>query len=348
LTLAALGLALAAGLTTSALADLRRRLGWRFLVGIAALAGVGFATLGFLADTFDGAWRAPDGWSSALVFTQVDRHAGDFRILWLGDASVLPLDPAPVDTSLSYVLSRGGPGDASQVLRAPTTSADDTVARAVQAARGDATSRLGRMLAPAGVRYIVIVRSAGPGAPARPVPTGLTATLGNQLDLTHLGGPSGLVVFQNEAWIPIRSMVTDDAEVPTKAADPMRAAASVDLSGATSIGRGTIDPGTVLFGEAYDRGWSATANGATLAHAPALGVTNSWKLSKAGVVSISHDGQGLRWLLVVAEVSAWIVVLVWWSRGRKRPHHPREERPLREPVPSFFDPVDDPELWDRS
>ena len=350
LTVAALGLALAAGLATSALAELPRRVGWRVLVGAAALLGVTFATLGFLADTFDGAWRAPDGWSSALAFTQIDRHAGDFRILWLGDASVLPLDPAPVDGSLSYVLSRGGPGDASQLLRAPTTSADDTVVRAVQSARHDATSRLGRMLAVAGVRYIVITERSGPGAASTPVAPGLTAALGNQLDLTRLGGPSGLVIFQNQAWAPIRSVVPDDAEVavPKRSKDPLRAASGVDLSGATSIGIGKVGAGTVLFGEAYDGGWSATSNGRTLSHAPAFGVINGWKLSKDGTVSITHDGQGLRWLLVVGELLAWILVLVWWGRGRQRKPRVRAEPMLREPASSsFFDPVHAEDFWDE-
>ena len=136
LALAALGIAIAAGVGTAAFAELLglKRFGWRQVVGGVAIAGVVVGTFGFMGDALDGTWRASDGWRGALAFAQDRQFEGQFRVLWLGDASVLPLDPTRIDGSVSYTLTRNGPGDAREFLRAPAKDADRVVARAVQIA----------------------------------------------------------------------------------------------------------------------------------------------------------------------------------------------------------------------
>src|SRR5205823_2465846 len=96
LSLAALGLALAAGLGVSVFVeDVRgRSLGARQAVAVLAAAGFALGVLGFTADVGDGRWGAPDGdWPAALAFLQTERDSGGFRVLWVGDPSLLPLDP---------------------------------------------------------------------------------------------------------------------------------------------------------------------------------------------------------------------------------------------------------------
>ena len=152
LALAALGLAIAAGFAVGALGDLlaRARFSLRHAVGYVAVAGIIVASFGFLGDVFDGRWRSSVGWTDTVAFSQDRLSQGEFRILWLGDSSVLPLEPVQIDQTLSYTLTRNGPGDARALLRAKASSADRVISRAVRVAIAGDTSRLGRMLAPAG------------------------------------------------------------------------------------------------------------------------------------------------------------------------------------------------------
>jgi GT2 family glycosyltransferase len=318
LSLGALGLALAAGLAVASRPP--RHLGLRGLCALVAMAGVILAGLGFAADSLDGRWHVPsNSWPAELAFTRDLQFEGQFRVLWVGDPTVLPLDPARVDNGVSYTLTRNGPGDARELLRAPLTHTRDPVADAVAAAIAGRTSRLGRILGPMGVRYVVLVHTNGPGGIAgRPVPA-LDAALRNQLDFGRLGSDPGIELYQNQAWYPGLTVVRGrQSTVPSTPADPARSAASVDLSGARLLGRRPARPGTVLWFEAFDSGWQAHAAGRRLTHRPAFATTNQFRLTTRAAVSISHTGQARRDLLIGVELILWILALLWWGRGRTR------------------------------
>ncbi len=318
LSLGALGLALAAGLAVASRPQ--RHFGWRGLCALVAMAGIIVAGLGFAADSLDGRWNAPsNSWPAELAFTRDLQFQGQFRVLWVGDPTVLPLDPVRVDNGVSYTLTRNGPGDGRELLRAPLPHPRDPVADAVAAAISGRTSRLGRILAPMGVRYVVLVHTNGPGGVAgRPVPA-LDAALRNQLDLGRLGSDPGVELYQNQAWYPGLAIVRGRlANVPVTPADPARTAANVDLSAARPLGRRPAGPGTVLWFEAFDAGWQAHAGGHSLPHRPAFATTNQFRLATHAAVSISHTGQAQRDLLIGIELILWIVALLWWARGRSR------------------------------
>lgn len=359
LALAALGLAVAAGVTTGAAVELLRdkRLGWRPVVATLALAGVALGALGFLGDVFDGKWRASSGWGEALAFTTDTVRDGQFRVLWLGDPSVLPMDPVEVDDDLSYSLTRNGPGDARELLRAPVTDADGVIDDAIATAVDGETSRLGRILAPLGVRYVAFTLANGDGGVRGATPPGVSRALDEQLDLALLGSPPGIVLYENLSWAPARALVPEPraSEIPTGDVDPLRAAAGVDLAGARPLGSAPVPAGSVLLAEAFDAGWSATANGTALDHQLGFGVINVFPTPERAEVQLSHDGQGRVYLLLAIELALWVAALVWWSRGRRagaRERHERQrsERRAREHR-DFFDDLtalgDDVEFWEQ-
>jgi GT2 family glycosyltransferase len=330
LAVAALGLAIAAGVTVSAAAELvrDRKFGWRQVVATLAVAGVAVGALGFVGDTFSGKWRASSGWGEALAFSTDSQRQGQFRILWLGDPSVLPLDPVEIDDSLSYTLTRNGPGDAREMLRAPVTDADAVIDDAVASARDGDTSRLGRILAPLGVRYVAFTLRNGEDGELGVTPPGVSGALDDQLDLALLGSPPGIVLYENLSWAPARALVPEPraAEVPTGAVDPLAAAARVDLAGARPIGDQPVPPGTALLAEAFDDGWSATGGGQSLEHEVGFGVTNAFPTSERSEVKFSHDGQGRVYLLLLIELVLWAAAIFWWSRGRRSAARERHER----------------------
>jgi hypothetical protein len=102
-----------------------------------------------------------------------------------------------------------------------------------------------------------------------------------------------------------------------------------------------VPEGTALLAEAFDRGWTATGGGRALEHRAAFAWVNAWDHPDETTVAISHDGQGRRYLLLGVELVAWIVALVWWTRGRGRERAARVERLRQErlqaaPRPSDF------------
>ena len=184
-------------------------------------------------------------------------------------------------------------------------------------------TRLGRIVAPMGIRYLAVPLRSGPGGVAGHTPPALEAALRDQLDLARLGSDSAIQLYENQAWFPGRTIVRGrHASIPARPADPARTAATTDLSGSHPLGNRTSAPGTVLWFEADDAGWHATAAGHALVHRPAFGLTNQFRLDQRGAVAIAHTGQAQRYGLVVAEVFLWLVALLWWARGRRGDHDP--------------------------
>ena len=345
LTLAALGLAIALGIGVAVLVDGIRafRFGWRqpavLLGGVALL----LPALGFVADTFDGRWHAPtSAWSEELSFTAMgsNRAEGQFRMLWIGDPAVLPLDPVTVAGGVGYSLSRNGVGDATELLRAPEHDADEVVDEAIDLSRVGRTNRLGRLLAPVGVRYVVLPRTQGPGGGAR------RRCRGHGQDARRARRPArpgaaalrvGIRPLREPRVVPLASVVTGPAadEVPVGSNYPLRAALSADLAGRAHpvLDGAPVPPGTVLFGEAYDVDWKIEDGSARSRHTEAFGLVNGFELGRRSTVSFAFGGQYQRWLLLAASVVIWLAVIVRWRRTRERTRPVGSPRSRRERAP---------------
>ena len=332
----------------------------RRAIVVVAVVGVVLGGFGFIGDSFDGRWGAPEeDWVEALAFTRDQRAEGDFRVLWVGDPGVVPFDPVDRGHGFGWVLTRDGPGDTRDVLRAPFTDADGFIERSlVHAISGD-TTRLGRLLAVAGVRYVALPRRDGVGGtPGRRLPA-VTAALADQLDLARLRSDVGLVLYENESWAPATAVVTGaDADTipvapPEQAAEELSAAAATDLVGADPLGAGPAPAGRILDAEAYDAGWQAAGADGVLDHAEAFGVVNTWANPDRQKVAVTHNGQMARNLLGVLQVAIWVFALLWWSLGRRRARSARVERvrqARRERAEQRSDPVallasDDDAFW---
>jgi GT2 family glycosyltransferase len=339
LTLAALGVAVAAGLGVSVFFEDIRERGIGLREAVAAVAAVGFAVgvLGFVADAGDGRWGAPDGdWPQALAFLQSERDTGGFRVLWVGDPTVLPLDPFVADDGTGYTLTRNGSGDARELWRAPSGRADALVGDAVELASERRTDRLGHLVAPMSVRYIAMPTRVGPGASPQAPPAGLPAALAGQLDLARLEAPAGLTLYENTAWIPTPATVrlTDTESVPLGSKNPTDAALRAEVGGVTAVRGSPSDsaptgPGLVLWSEAFDGDWSATVEGKTLRHRTPFGWANGFTASERGSVSIDYDGQLRRYGLIALQVLLVLafLVVVWRSSATRRTRAPRVRRP---------------------
>lgn len=360
LTLAALGLALALGIGVSVLVDgiSTFRFGWRQPAAIIGGVAVLLPVFAFVGDAAGGRWDTPEsGWGDELAFTSSLTAAGEFRMLWVGDPDVLPLDPVVLDDGTGYTLTRNGSGDADGLLRAPVDEADAVVAEAIELARDGRTNRLGRLLAPAGVRFVAAPTTQGAGGSARaPLTPGLRVALAGQLDLASRRVPGGLVLYENLAWIPLRAVVPEDAaaDVPVGDVAPVPAALQTDVAGVAEpvAGDGLAGPGLLLWGEAYDASWEEGGAGGTARHVETFGWANGFELERARAVSITFGGQTLRWALLGVALVIWLVVALWWWRTRVRrvppstgPRVRREREVRRDPLGEVLD--EDAFWWER-
>ncbi len=355
LTLAAFGLALCVGVTVSVFVDGIQtfKFGWRQPAAIIGALAIVLPALAFTADVFDGRWDAPDsGWANDLAFTQASTGKGEFRMLWAGDPAELPLDPVVLHDGTGYVLTRNGPGDVTEQWRAPEHDADHVVDRALVLAETGRTDRLGRMLAPMGVRYVVVPSTQGRGGgDAAEAPLALRRAMAQQLDLARLRSSRGLVLYENLAYAPIRAAVPPPA-LPVDSRRPNRAALATDLTRAVPLPTGPTATGTAFWGEAYDSDWKATAGGTALRHQESFGWANGFVVQRRATVSITYGGQAVRWAMLGGALVIWLLVLWRWRRTRVRRDpstravaaRRRRERE-RESRPDPLAEIDDESFW---
>src|SRR5205085_10072381 len=145
-----------------------------------------------------------------VAWMDPEAEAGAFRVLWLGDPAVLPLDSWRFQEGVGYATSRNGAPDAADLLPGRPSGATETIADVLRVAQNGGTARLGRLLAPMAVRYIVvpIQTAARDGvAPTPGIPPALTRALGSQLDLRLLPADATLSVYENPAWGPGTALV---------------------------------------------------------------------------------------------------------------------------------------------
>jgi len=203
--------------------DLRLyRFGWRQLVPAVSILSLVAVLLAGAGGTFSGGWdSAPVGFGSATLF--LDEEAAErARILWIGDADVLPVGARPLDDTLLVPLPPGEPDMAVAVTPARTPQlqelfvgplGDDRIdfGRTIDTAFRGGTSRLGRMLAPWGVQWIIVVERLAPPIEGAEQPAAATvlASLSEQLDLERTDVRRGMTVYRNVEW----SALADPAEV---------------------------------------------------------------------------------------------------------------------------------------
>ena len=176
---------------------------------LAALGG-GLAVLamGFtgLLSSLSGVWEAPTqsfSSSTTLLVRQQqseETNATPGRILWIGDPSVLPLDPFTTETGIHYAVSDGGRPDVRGRWLTSPVGVTDGIGAQLDLAKDGEVVRLGRLLAPYGVDNVVVVSQLAPApydGPTVDPGEGVVRALSQQLDLERVPGVLNLIVFRN-------------------------------------------------------------------------------------------------------------------------------------------------------
>ena len=216
---AAAALAAAIGLGIAAFEeDLRAAdFGWRQLITVVAAGAVVLGSIPTVLSAIPGRWDLPvNDFSQSVTWMKARAAGGAFRVLWLGDPRSLNQGSWSAGNGLAYATSEDGSPDARWLWNAADPGPASGLASAVNLARSDRTDRLGSMLAPSGVRYVVLLTSLAPEITGEqtpqeyPVPADLAPALAHQLDLTPVVSGTGITVYANAAWIPERAQIGRD------------------------------------------------------------------------------------------------------------------------------------------
>jgi len=307
--------------------------GWRQAASGVAAAATLLACIPVLGAMADGRWHQRRiGFDSVLSWMPEKRADGDFRVLWLGSSGVLPIAGWPVAPGVSYATSRNGPPVLTD--RWPATSAGPTrlLAQAVTLATNNQTTDLGHLLAPMGVRYLVVVERPAPleskATLSRPIPPSLRNGLESQLDLRRIDRSGAMTIYENDAWAPIRSQISDRAAAAAATDDP-RVARSVDLHGALPVLPSTQGPTSaagnlpggadIAVAEAPSGHWHLSVGGRAAAGRPGFGSSTLYATTVGGHGALGYETP-LGWRVgLLVEALLWIGALAVVVLGRRRP-----------------------------
>jgi hypothetical protein len=198
------------------------------------------------------------------------------------------------------------------------SSGTELVADALGLVRDGRSDRLGRLLAPFGIRYVVLLTSSAPDATNgvdAPLPDGLAATVGRQLDLRLVVVDPAVDVFVNTAWMPVRSLVRGAGVEAIDSDRLFSTAAATDFSAAKAA-VGDIGAGVVHLGVPYSEHWHLRVDGRDVAHSKSLGWANRFDVDEGGEAHLSYDTAPARWLALVAQLLLWVIA---WRLARRRP-----------------------------
>ncbi len=315
-----------------------REFGWRQLTSVAALAMVVLGLLPVLGAAAGGRWGLPaQGVEQPLGFLGRPTP-GVARVLWLGDPRALPVGGWSVEPGLAFSLTPEDLPDSAQVLAPAGPGPAALTGDAVRLAIAGGTVHLGRLLAPAGVRYVVVVDGLSPSevgtatpSVAAPPPAGLQEDLLEQDDLEVVPGEVGVQVYQVSEGMPVTG--ARGAPLPPVHTWSYPAAADVvgwqpvlgDLSQGDPA-TGIVPAGTVYAGYAPAGSFTLTRDGRVAPRQPAFG----WAAQYGGVTghaSLTFSSFPYVPLVVLLEVGAWMVLLVALVG---RPRRPRTARRVAE------------------
>jgi GT2 family glycosyltransferase len=326
LGLALAGASIAAGFGT----DVRARgFGWRQPVAIAAEVAIVVAIVPGLASIADGGWDAPRTTVPVLLAAQFpeDPADGDYRVLYLGDPRALPVPAVEYREGIAYAVVDDGPLDFTDRWAPPSTDADDALVAALDQIATRSTLRAGRLLAPFGIRWVVVPQSTGvitSGESLVPVADGLLEALGDQLDLGEAYGPPNVQVYANRAWIPTTALLTGPTADASRLAGQDELVRS-DLAAATPVFQGAdqldpataaLEPGVVHLGVPFDDAWGLEVDGTEVPAREGFGTTVAYDVAAAGTGTLNYRSPVSRavWLIVMALL--WLAVIVVASRAR--------------------------------
>jgi GT2 family glycosyltransferase len=328
---AALALAGALGVSAFEL-DLRGfRFGWRQVASIVGGVAVVLAILPIALDALDGAWHLRAADHAGSLGPLAAQPVGGARTLWIGAPETLPIAGFHLDDDLDFALTTDTFGGVLDRWATSGKGAIDVLRQSILAAESGSTDQLGTLVAPFGVKYIVLVDRAAPERTDEtliPVPADIDDMAEHQLDLRKLEVEPALGVFQNVAPASVRTLHAGLSPAAVaqldSPKDPLAAALALPAGSpvlTAQAGRpeasGRVGAGELVVGSPADDRWRVTVDGKAQSRREVLGWANGWAVP-AGAASLTYETSPVRLLVVLLQVLAWVAAVVLVVRGWRR------------------------------
>lgn len=342
----AIGLAIGAAIIVMSFGiDVRgANFGWRQPLAVISLATLSISLLPVLAAGINGRWGQPTTTLAGQIEELLgDQGSGDFRVLVVGDTRLVPAGQHAYGDGLAYSLIQNSQSTVLDQFTPISDDSDQFVKPLIDAIAQGATDRVGRLMAPFGIRYIVVPvldRVQSTSASPLPVASGLTQSLGAQLDLRSVYSPTSMVIFENTQWIPVTAMLSVSAAQGANAGGTA-ALVTNDVSGSLAALTGTaswrsvtqeIPAGQLHLGIPFDSRWRLENATRSVVGMASFGSVMTFE-SGAGSGRLVYDNPVTRYLWVFLQTILWIIVLLalFQPRFLRRRINPT----LLEPVVSF-------------
>jgi hypothetical protein len=339
LSIAAFGLALgAAGAVLAFEEDLRSyRLGWRQLVPFVTAAALVLVVVPVGRVSIDGRWRMPrQGLTTTWAFLDAAAaRDGSMRVAWIGQRDVMPLSGATFDadptdgvsaeSDLVLALTHDRSPRFTDRWAPPLSPTSQRTADLLREAVGGETVRLGRALAPLGVRYLVLAEETSPvggrAADRRPAPDALVRALDGQLDMERIEQVNDAVrIYVNRAWFPARAALAPGAD----------SNAQTDVTGEPVLGdragpaawQGDVPGEREVFASlSYSDRWRLDIDGEEAPARVAFGSAMAFE-SDGGAATLRYETPSSRRQALLLQIGLWVAVaavtVLWRDRLRRR------------------------------
>ncbi len=330
LSLVACGLALASATCASVFSETsaKKTSDWRRSVGLLVPVAILVAILPSLLGVVDGRWHQPNATVSQLFAQMPDNPPdGNYRVLFVGDNELLPISTNAVTNKVSYGVSDDGPVNIVSHWAPQRTAMNELADHALKALIDRQTVRVGRLMSPLAIRFIVVPLGDQPSQSARL----LVDSLSNQIDLRRLYFAKDLAIFENSAWLPIVSLLDEESAVASEKVDEsaliVRELRSLlplfidDQSVSNKTVSSAFDGGTVHLAVPFNKNWQLIVDDARLNPRVAFGASTAFDAPIKGVAKLSFRTSKLRDLYLVAQALVWLGLLmlaVNFSRFRRQ------------------------------
>jgi len=313
--------------------------GWRQPASFLAALSLFASGLPLLSWSLDGHWGAP-GSGSAQEASFLPRETGgaQYRVLWAGEPASLSLAGRQLEPGLVFGTSTDGPPGLPELWVSGPSGADSQLADDLLLAQKGLTTRLGHLLAPAGVRFVIVAQPTGSATRRPPALGALVGGLAAQTDLVPLDVAGSIKVFENMAWSPVRSLLS--ARAAQVASLPLGESRvllqQTELSGDRGVlpggaesGSGLVPAGsTVAVGSSFSPRWRLRVAGSDVAPTKAFGWAMAFRVpqvsSRSGEVPpdlaarLSYDPPSGLAALEAFAIALWVGWLGWLAAEVRR------------------------------
>jgi len=242
--------------------------GWHQVVAGFTVLVLVVASAPLLAEFAGGRYDLPTSSVSESLSALAPSNGASYRVLWLGDPTVLPVPGWSVAPGIAAATSMNGLPGGDELFTSPDSGTSDILLNAVKEAIDGKTVDLGQLLAPDGISSIVVLNSAAPelsgvqSSPLRNAPPNLLKALTDQTDLALELQTSSVDVYSNSKFYGVVSTSTggnnNPVEVSTDGQAEQVSSGSTVRASVAPAGAWTLDANGLATKRVVRDGWSPT------------------------------------------------------------------------------------------